>query len=131
MNGANLEEMERRWAAVNEGLTDTQREKVRLVLAAAQFANAAYIATYEEDARQALLTAKHFAVQYFTVVAELQRVAGTTSEQATVAHMEKISRLLVERGWHGLPSTAKTVHTDMTRFRAYVPETTAQEEVCL
>ncbi len=131
MNGATLEEMERRWAAVNEGLTDTQREKVRLLLAAAQFANAAYSAIQIANARQALLTAKHFAVKFFAVVGELQRVAGTTSEQVTVMHMEKISRLLIERGWHGLPSTAKSVHADMTRFRAYAPETTTQEEVRL
>ena len=56
--------------------------------------------------------------QYFAVVAELKRVAGTADERSTVAHMQTISSLLVKRGWHGLPSTACAVHADMTRFRA-------------
>ena len=126
---ATIEEMESRWAKMNEGLTDTQREKVRLLLAAAQFANSAYDATYDQNPNRSLFTAKHFASQYFAVVAELRRVAGTADERATVAHMQTISRLLVERGWHGLPSTASTVHTDMARFRAYRPEAKQEKEV--
>ena len=113
-----IEEMESRWARVHEGLTDTQREKVRLLLAAAMFANSAYDAMHDKNPRRALATAKQFASQYFAVVAELQRVAGTADERSTVAHMQTISSLLVKRGWHGLPSTACAVHADMTRFRA-------------
>lgn len=118
---ATIEEMERRWAKVNEGLSAVQREKVRLLLAAIQFARAAYDAACDDNPTKSLFTAKHLAAQYFAVVAELQRIAGTRNEHATVLHMEKISRLLIERGWHGLPSTANTVNTDMTRFRNYDP----------
>ena len=91
------------------------------------FANSAYSATYDNNPNRSLFTARHFASQYFVVVAELQRVAGSADERATVAHMQTISRLLVERGWHGLPSTAGTVHADMTRFRAYWPANVAED----
>ena len=123
-----VEEMEGRWAAVNEDLSDTQREKVRLLLAAAQFANLAYHTVEDKDSRQAPITSRHLAGQYFCVVEELQRIAETTSERATVMHMEKISRFLVERGWQGLPSTAKAVHEEMKRLRNHKPATSEQEE---
>lgn len=118
---APINEMEMLWAKVNEGLSAVQREKVRLLLAAIQFARAAYDAACDDNPTKSLVAAKHLAAQYFAVVAELQRIAGTATERVTVLHMEKISRLLIGRGWHGFPSTADTVHTDMTRFRNYDP----------
>lgn len=83
------------WARVNEGLTETQREKVRLYLAAVQFSRAAL-----DEARLGHgQTARSFALGYFSAFEELRRVAGAADEDATVRHVETIARLVASRGW--------------------------------